>query len=142
MSYKLHVAPLLFLSLGTTHTAVANPDLSSRYTARVMTLVNQYRESHHLPGLVVDQRLTGLAQEHSQKMANKRLLSHDGFDERFNRANRELCVENVGTNFPNAAALVEGWRRSAGHNRNLLDGEVRSVGVSVYQGYATFFACT
>jgi uncharacterized protein YkwD len=122
--------------------AAKNTEIEAGFAAHLVRLVNQYRQQHSLPELVADKRLAGLADEHSRDMASKRHLSHDGFDERFDRANRTLCVENVGWNYRHAEGQLDGWRGSPDHNVNLLDAEIRRVGVAVSRRYVTFFACT
>lgn len=130
---------------GATQPAVADARddqaLATGYATHLLDLVNQYRQRHQLPPLVSDARLAALAQEHTHDMARDRRASHAGFSVRFDRANSELCVENVGWNFPHAEGQLDGWRGSPGHNRNLLDSEVTHAGIAVYRGYVTFFAC-
>lgn len=125
------------VSAATTH----KPERADDYAAHLITLINQYRQRHHLPQLVADARLTSLAQEHVLAMAEQRQLSHDGFDSRIKRANSRRCVENVGWNYPRAETQLAAWRTSPGHNVNLLNTEVNRVGVAVFRGYVTYFAC-
>ena len=145
MRIKLALALLMTLAMGAERVAAETPkkaELAAGYAAHLVDLVNQYRQRHHLPQLLLDDRLIRLAQEHAVDMANQRRLSHDGFDGRFKRANRELCVENVGWNYRNAKEQLKGWRNSPGHNVNLLNAEVRRVGIAIVQGYVSYFACT
>ena len=75
-------------------------------------------------------------------MATQRRLSHDGFHSRLGRTTSRLCVENVGWNYPTAEALLDGWRHSPEHLRNLLDPKVRRMGLAARARYVTFFACS
>ena len=111
------------------------------YTEQLLKLVNQYRQRHDLPQLKPDAHLTNLAQEHNRHMAKHGQLSHDGFDDRFQRAHRGSCVENVGWNYRTAEAQLEAWRGSVSHDVNLLNAEVKRVGIAVHKSYVTFFAC-
>lgn len=104
-------------------------------------LINGYRANHGLAPLAIAQDLVSLAAEHSADMAARRLLTHEGFTERFTRAGSRVCVENVGWNYPTAEALLEGWRHSPDHHRNLLDPKVARMGVVAAARYVTFFAC-
>ena len=112
------------------------------YAVQLHNLVNQYRLRHDLPQLQLDAHLTKLAQEHNWSMAKQGQLSHDGFEGRFQRAHSALCVENVGWNYRTVEAQLEAWRGSAAHDVNLLNADVQRVGIAVFKGYVTFFACT
>src|SRR5512137_865690 len=87
-------------------------------------LINRYRERHGLAPLEISQDLVALASEHSAAMAAQRYLTHDGFDDRYTRARSRVCIENVGRNFQTAEALMNGWRQSPTHHRNLLEAKV------------------
>ena len=91
---------------------------------------------------VYKRQLETLADEHSTAMATQRRLSHDGFHSRLGRTTSRLCVENVGWNYPTAEALLDGWRHSPEHLRNLLDPKVRRMGLAARARYVTFFACS
>ena len=43
---------------------------------------------------------------------------------------------------PRPEALLEGWRRSPTHHRNLLDPGVSRMGIAAAARYVTFFACS
>lgn len=103
--------------------------------------INALRAEHGLPGLTRDPGLDRLAQAHSRDMERAGVLSHEGFDERFERSGSDLCVENVGWNAPDAPAQVRGWDNSPGHRRNLLDPGIRRAGLGRAGAYATFIGC-
>ena len=88
------------------------------------------------------EELNAIAIEHSAQMAQQRRLSHDGFQQRFDRTGSQLCVENVGWNFPHAEAQLDGWRASGGHHRNLLEPRVARMGIARARTFVTFFACS
>jgi uncharacterized protein YkwD len=110
----------------------------------LLGLINGYRGSKELKPLVMKPDLTRLAMQHSRTMKRSGRMSHDGFDARFKAAGKKGamgCMENVGWNQPTAASLLEGWQNSPGHDRNLLDPQVTSVGIARAGTYTTFFAC-
>ena len=111
------------------------------WPARVLRAVNEARQQQGLPALEMTANLQRIAQAHSDDMAAKRRLSHDGFQARFDQTNSNLCVENVagGTTIP--ATLVAAWSRAPQHRRNLYDPRVRRAGIAVTQVYVTLFAC-
>ena len=117
---------------------------ASDYDAGLLELINNYRTERGLGTLVMKQELTTLAREHSRGMKQAARLSHDGFKGRFRKAQRSGnsgCVENVGWNYPTAAAQFEGWQNSPGHDRNMLDPKITGAGIARAGAYVTFFAC-
>jgi uncharacterized protein YkwD len=113
----------------------------SPYAERLGELVNQYREQRGARPLRVDGALSALAREHSVVMAKTGRLSHDEFPSRVRRSGYRMCVENVGWNYHTADAQFDSWRRSPGHDRNLLDVRVTRMGIGVASDYVTFIAC-
>ena len=121
---------------------LAVPASAGRFEDDLLVLINRYRSTKRLKALVSSPLYEGLAREHSQAMQERERMSHDGFDERFRRAvDASGCVENVGWNHETPQSLFEGWRTSAGHNRNMLDRRIRRAGISRSGAYVTFFAC-
>lgn len=131
-------ALVLAASAGTAPAAVGSP---TPFLDRLAAVINDYRQQNALPPLAVVEDLANLADEHSQEMASERRLSHDGFRARMGRTDSRLCVENVAHNFPTPETLVEGWRRSPAHHRNLLEPGVSRMGLAATGRYVTFFAC-
>ncbi len=135
---------LLALACSCAPAAATAADLfrqESGFTHHLAQVINNYRQRQGLPALEVAEELETLADEHSTQMAARRSLSHDGFDGRLDRSTSRLCVENVGRNFPTPEALLEGWRHSPEHLRNLLEPKVRRMGLAAKARYVTFFAC-
>ncbi|MGI6656490.1 MAG: CAP domain-containing protein [Desulfobulbus sp.] len=114
---------------------------STAYARELLELINRYRKDNGLRKLYAHAGLTRLAREHSGDMAQRRRLGHQGFKERFQRSGRSPCTENVGWNHATPQAQFEGWRRSAGHDRNMLHPQIRWAGIAEQNGYVTFFAC-
>jgi len=110
----------------------------------LLDLINGYRRSKELKPLVMKPDLTRLALQHSRSMKRSGRMNHDGFDARFKAAGKKGamgCVENVAWNQSTPASLLEGWQNSPGHDSNLLDPQVTSVGIARAGTYTTFFAC-
>jgi uncharacterized protein YkwD len=121
--------------------ATAAPAYGEGFVRHLAQLINEYRERQGLAPLDVAVELIDLAGEHSQDMAQRQQLSHEGFRVRLQRAGSRLCVENVGWNHRTPEALLDGWRRSPAHHRNLLEPQVSRMGIAVATRYVTFFAC-
>jgi uncharacterized protein YkwD len=130
---------LLAATAATPAPAQAQP--AEGFGRHLADLINGYRERQGLAPLAIAQDLAALAGEHTAGMVARRQLTHDGFHERHLRAGSRVCVENVGWNFQTAEALLEGWRHSDGHHRNLLETQVSRMGIAVHARYVTFFAC-
>ena len=108
----------------------------------VLEAANAYREVHGLAPLQPDDALHALAVTHSHEMAQRRQLSHDGFDGRFRRSGRALCVENLAARHDHSEALLAAWQISAAHQANLLEPRVRQVGIARVGHFLTLLACT
>lgn len=123
------------------HAAPASTAPGEGFARRLADLINDYRQHQGLEPLSLAADLADLADEHSSAMADRRQLSHEGFRARFQRANSRVCVENVGWNHRTPEALMDGWRQSPEHHRNLLEPKVARMGIAVATRYVTFFAC-
>ena len=119
--------------------AAAAADTS--YAGHLGDLVNAYRIEHGGKALVADRTLATLAREHSESMARAGHMSHDEFPSRVRRSGSAMCVENVGWNYATAQAMFDAWRKSTGHDRNMLDRRVQRFGIGVAGDYVTFIAC-
>ena len=114
---------------------------SESFVEQLMSLINDYRLEQGLSPLRPAAELEALAVEHSDDMASQRVLTHEGFRTRYARSGSKVCVENLGWNHRTAQALLEGWRQSPSHHRNLLNPKVERVGIAARERYVTFFAC-
>jgi uncharacterized protein YkwD len=138
------VAPTLvtgWLLVSSGGPAIAANASNDRYADHLGELVNHYREQQGKPPFIVDRALAGLAREHSAAMAKAGRLSHDEFPSRVRRSGYGMCIENVGWNYPTPQAQLLAWPRSPGHDRNLLDGRVRHMGIGAASDYVTFIGC-
>lgn len=119
--------------------------MTGDFGPQTLTLINSYRTSRGLSPLVANGTLKALARQHSRTQAARGAISHDGFRQRSAQARAAglsgICTENVAFRYKSPQDLFSGWRRSAGHNTNMLRPNMRYAGVSLVGGYATFFAC-
>ncbi|MBI5257176.1 MAG: CAP domain-containing protein [Burkholderiales bacterium] len=121
--------------------SAAAPAGSEAFTRHLAGLINDYRRAQGLAPLSVAEDLAAIAGEHSSTMAERRQLSHEGFSARFRFTGSKVCVENVGRNYPTPETLLDGWRLSPDHHRNLLEPKVARMGIAATGRYVTFFAC-
>jgi uncharacterized protein YkwD len=111
------------------------------YSLTLFDRINRYRMTCGLDALQWDSGLARLARDHSINMLRREKSSHRGFDKRHQQAGSRICIENVGWNYPSPLHMFEGWRRSEGHNQNLLNDRVNRVGIAEVGRYVTYFAC-
>lgn len=117
--------------------AAVPPDLA----LQLLQLVNHHRSSQALPTWEPDTDLALIATAHSQHMAERRRIGHEGFDARFAQARRRLCVENLAAGFNRPEPLLAAWLASPSHRDNLLARRPRWVGLGQVAGYVTLMAC-
>jgi uncharacterized protein YkwD len=100
--------------------------------------INQYRQSHKLPPLILDPRISEQARTHSQAMASGKVpFSHQGFEQRVgairrvipDRAAAENVAFNKGYSNPGQQA-VQGWIKSPGHRTN-IEGDYSLTGIGI-----------
>jgi uncharacterized protein YkwD len=107
--------------------------LSSRETALVLA-INTVRTLHLLPKLSVDFRLVRAARSHSRDMLRHQYFAHGNFGGRMSafRVRGHLFAENLfwGSGIQTANATVAGWLASPPHRQNLLDPQLRRIGVA------------
>jgi uncharacterized protein YkwD len=135
------------------------PDAWLAFEAEVTTRVNALRAAGGVCGtsdvfppagpLRVDARLIDAARAHGRDMATQDYFAHESLDGRtpFDRMDDAgytafAAAENLAAGQRTPAEVVEGWRTSPGHCRNLYDGDLNEVGVgyifdaaSTYQHY-------
>lgn len=111
------------------------------FARQVLALINAQRTPLGLPEWQVDPALTAIASAHSRAMAAQCRLSHDGFAQRFARADRSSCVENLAAGLLRPAALVAAWRASPTHQRNLVAPATHYAGIGQFNDYVALFAC-
>jgi uncharacterized protein YkwD len=109
-------------------------------------LVNAYRKEKGLRPLKLQPALTEAARAHSRDLAKWDRISHFGSDgsnpwDRVKRAGygARLAAENVGTGQVTVEEVINGWKASPGHNKNLLLPEAEHMGIALVQDPKTEF---
>ena len=126
---------------GTAGPVAATPAGASPQANEVVQLVNQARAAKGLPPVTLDAKLVQVAAAHSQHMAKVGKMAHEGIGngsptERIRKAlpTAKTTAENVAYGQRSAAEVMQGWMDSPGHRRNILDPNLRTIGVEVVTG--------
>ncbi len=128
--------------------ALADRDYSeTRLVAtEALRMINKYRRENNLRPLTLDVLLTKAAKAHSRDLAKWDRISHYGSDgsnpwDRVRRTGYKarLAAENVGTGQASLDEVFEGWRKSPGHNKNLLLRDATHMGIALVQDPKTEF---
>jgi uncharacterized protein YkwD len=143
LTVALHAALIAAALVATPARAETAPSTpwTTTFIDQLAELINRYRADNGLGPLQLADELAALAGEHSASMATQRQLSHEGFRDRYRMASSKICVENVGWNHRTPESLLDGWRQSPTHHRNLLEPKVLRMGLAATTRYVTFFAC-
>ncbi len=114
--------------------------------AQALHLINSYRSENGLKPLRLDALLTKAAKTHSRDLATWDRISHFGSDgsnpwERVKRSgyHARLAAENVGTGQKTFEEVMAGWKKSEGHNKNLLLQDAEHIGVALVYDANTEF---
>ena len=95
-------------------------ELNARLSAETVRLLNQHRAAKGLGNVVVDPHLTARSVEWSRHMRDVNRLYHS----------KDNVWENVLYNYnPAPDAAFHQWRKSPGHNANMLEPRVTRVGI-------------
>ncbi|OKH32662.1 hypothetical protein NIES2119_25610 [[Phormidium ambiguum] IAM M-71] len=116
----------------------------------VIQLVNQARSQGRLCGnqrfastqsVSINASLNRAAQAHSSDMAARQQMSHTGSNgssagQRAKQAGygSTFVAENVGLGYTSASAVVNGWLKSPGHCRNIMNPAYNEAGVGAVRG--------
>jgi uncharacterized protein YkwD len=103
----------------------------------VVELVNEARADAGCKPLKVEPTLTAAASGHSNDMAARDYFSHttpegSTFDERIKTAGYPLPgAENIARGQKNAEQVMKDWMNSAGHRANILNCQLKVIGVGL-----------
>jgi hypothetical protein len=106
-------------------------------TGEAVRILSEYRGKHGLGPVKLDEKLTRIAAEHARKMAAANKVAHvlrgeGSFARRLKAGGYDASIasENIGAGYDTLAEAFAGWRKSRGHNKNLLTPEVTVIGIA------------
>ncbi len=89
------------------------------------------------PALSWNAQLTTAAVAHAEDMRRNKFFDHNGSDggdfaDRITKAGYrwKTVAENIAQGYPNAKAVVLGWRNSGGHCENIMNAAFRDMGAA------------
>jgi len=101
-----------------------------------MALINKYRQDIGLNILQQNKHVSYLAEQHNTYMITNNIVSHDGFDERYNNIVEVLKAikvgENIAYNYKSPKAALDAWLLSPGHKK-IIEGDYTHFGISIRQ---------
>lgn len=113
----------------------------SDYAKKVFELVNAERANHGIAPLAWSDDLAAVAYAHSKDMNDRRFMSHNNPDGQtpFDRMKAyglrySRAAENIAAGQKTPQAVMQGWMNSSGHRANILNPELKMLGVGYYQG--------
>jgi len=104
---------------------------------RAISELNAYRESKGLQKLTYDERLNRASEVHARDLASAGILSHTGTDGSGHGDRIQLqgyyfsiAAENAAAGQKSWDSAFESWKKSPGHNENLLRDDVSEFGLA------------
>ncbi|MEN3930063.1 CAP domain-containing protein [Microvirga sp. W0021] len=112
--------------------------------ATAARIISAYRVSRGLSPVTVNSKLNEAAIAHAKANASVGKLFHGNFSARMHQFSiRGAAAENLSANANTVQDAIERWKKSPGHNSNLLMPEARQIGiakVTTGSGYRTYWA--
>ena len=136
LRHFLAALPLLWLAHcagGDLEKVVASDrvSVSSRDAVRAARLISEYRRSHGLREVAVDDGLNDAAAFQARAVAEAGRLSHGAFASRMQSYRiGGYSAENLSAGSDDVAGAIGRWKASAGHNENLLMPQARRIGLA------------
>jgi len=101
-------------------------------------LISKYRAANGLKPVTIDPVLMKIASVHSDRMARMDTMSHvlpgeGSFQQRLADGGfrASMAAENVAAGQPTLPLVLEAWRKSPGHNANMLLSNVSKIGIAL-----------
>ncbi|MGQ0840065.1 CAP domain-containing protein [Actinokineospora sp.] len=107
--------------------------------AAFLKLINDYRRKNGVPAVAVSKALNEASYLHSKDMADNDYFDHDSEDGRSPQDRMEdrgydtdtATGENIAAGYETAKKVFEAWRKSSGHNRNMLKRDYKVIGIGL-----------
>ena len=107
--------------------------LASSAWADPQSEISVYRKSHGFSEVTEDAKLTELARQQANAMAERRSMDHNvyaSFSSRIAPYGSASAAENIAMGTKTFAETLATWKSSSGHNANLLKSNVTRIGLA------------
>jgi uncharacterized protein YkwD len=107
--------------------------LASPAVADPQSEISAYRKSYGLSAVTVDPKLTELARQQANAMAERRSMDHNvyaSFRSRMAPYSSPSAAENLAMGTKTFGQTLAIWKSSSGHNANLLKRNVTRIGLA------------
>jgi Cysteine-rich secretory protein family len=107
--------------------------LASTAWADPQSEISVYRKSYGLSAVTEDAKLTELARQQANAMAERRSMDHNvyaSFSSRIAPYGSASAAENIAMGTKTFAETLAIWKSSSGHNANLLKPNVTRIGLA------------
>lgn len=101
-------------------------------------LISSYRKGRGLPAVSLDPKLMAIAASHARAMANANKMAHvlpgeGSFPKRLSAGGYDaaVAVENIAAGPKTLDQVFAAWKKSSGHNANMLKPGVTAMGIAV-----------
>ncbi|WP_373534286.1 CAP domain-containing protein [Microcoleus sp.] len=120
---------------------ISPPTTNQNFIYKVLELTNIERSKLSLSPLTLNTQLLNAAETHSQNMALQDFFSHTGkdgssFTSRITTTGYKFAdgaaAENIGVGYSTPEQVVEGWMNSSGHRTNILNPNLKEIGIGYY----------
>jgi uncharacterized protein YkwD len=104
--------------------------------------ISAYRKTYGLPAVTLDPKLTDLARQQANAMAERSSMDHNvyaSFRSRMASYNPASAAENIAMGTNTFGDTLARWKSSPGHNANLLKGNVTRFGVASASHHGTTY---
>jgi uncharacterized protein YkwD len=119
-------------------TALAAANKGTVDVGAAVRLINEYRASRSLGPLSIDDKLMKIAADHAHLMASMDRMAHvlpgeGSFQQRIAAGGFQasMAAENVAAGQDSLQEVFDAWRRSPGHNANMLLAGISKMGIAL-----------
>jgi uncharacterized protein YkwD len=131
----LRIVPL-FLAIATLHAQAGHKP--AQMVRTMFDETNHFRQQQGREPVKTNAKLTEAAQKHADHMARTEKMSHIGFTPYINSTGYRysFVAENLAVFTGNLSGkdIVNGWKKSPGHRKNLREPRATEIGIAMAQG--------
>jgi len=100
----------------------------------LLVAINKYRAESSASYLLADSIASYLAQDRCYEMIDENILSHEDWGDEASEIlvlGSDSIGENIAYGHASTEGVMEGWKKSEGHNENMLNPKWKYIGIAV-----------